>query len=778
MLELSPGLYLAWKIAALEASEKRSDSIEVIHIMIGLLSFDKIPDNKSDEQGYKTFILEKNLFYQILTHHHFDITQTRRMLRNLVVQGSADYPDNVIHRSEECKNLFMQVGKTSGNLINSLDFFSAAINIPGAVISQVLLKNNIDIDSLTKDLTACPDPAITLPISTPGNQTAGEKESAGPSPRYKFLSKYGTEMVSQAENSMYSVFEGREGEIRLMITALGKKTKHNPIIIGEPGVGKTAIVEGLAQLIFQGKVLPGRRIFQISASAIVAGTKYRGEFEERLINIIDEATKYPEVILFFDEIHQFIGAGGSIGGVDAANILKPALSRGNLTCIGATTITEYRKYIEKDAAFNRRFQCIYVNEPSADETINILYRLKPSFEEYHHVIINEDAIRAAVEFSVRYETDRCLPDKAIDLLDESCSAISNKAITINGKDEKSGIPTAFIVDSICVAKIMSRRKMIPISQITRHDAEKFSKLETILKEKIKGQDEVVTEVANLIKISKAGMGDPNRPVGVFLFIGPTGTGKTFLAKTLAAALFSSESDLVRYDMSEFMEQHTVSKLIGSPPGYVLSEEEGILIKNLRNKPYSVVLFDEIDKAHPRILDILLQLFDEGRITDNMGRLINGRNAIFIMTSNMGGTDRKSVGFNMNEEKTSGNQIPVDLKKMFRQEFLNRINKILVFNSLSKDDITTIISDNISELFTFLKDKFNMTVQPQGDLTGYILNRCSFETFGARVVTREIDKTLKEPISQSIIDYQAQGKTISGSCLRVTVTGQKLEILIN
>jgi ATP-dependent Clp protease ATP-binding subunit ClpC len=605
-----------------------------------------------------------------------------------------------------------------------------------------------------------------------------EKETAesGESPKYKYLQTYGTDMVKLAGESAYPEFEGRTYELRQVITFLGKKTKHNPLLIGEPGVGKTAIVEELARQIHQGKVLPGRIIFQISAAALVAGTKYRGEFEERVIHIIEEASKSPEVILFIDEIHQFIGAGGSEGGMDAANILKPALSQGKITCIGATTISEYRKYIEKDSAFARRFNTISVNEPSAFETIKILNRIKPGLEEYHHVTIDDDAIRASVEFSVRYETDRCLPDKAIDLLDETCSAIANSAITVLDPAEfLSGGSTAPIVTPLHVAKIISRKKGIPVSQITQAEAEKFSKLEVILKETIKGQDQIVQEVANYIKISKAGMADPNKPVGVFLFIGPTGVGKTLLAKTLAAALFTSDSDLIRYDMSEYMEQHTVSKLIGSPPGYVLSEEEGILIRNLRNKPYSVVLFDEIDKAHPRILDILLQLFDEGRITDNKGRLIDGRNAIFIMTANTGKEERKSIGFNVNDENLPVKPVKVDLGKMFRQEFLNRINKILVFHTLSKGDIETIVNQHINDLFALLKGKFNVVVQVEGDLIQYIVNRCSYETFGARTVIREIEKNLKEPISQHIIDYQARGNSLSGSCLKINVTDQKVEI---
>lgn len=773
MNRLSPGLNIAWRIAALEAMEKRSVSIDITHFILGLLSFDKVPIENAEDQYIRAFLYEKKAFYDTLAEFRMDITATRRALRNSINPGTANYSDNMIHRSEECKKILDTAEHTSGQYLTSLDFFAASVTSDNQPIRMLLAESNIDIKELYKKLVLTSrsmtwQPDIDVFVST--SETA-----ANTTVKYKFLQQYGKDLNSMAEKSLFSVFEGRQGEIRQLVTTLGKKAKNNPIIIGEPGVGKSALVEGLAMLIYEGKVLPGRRIFQVSASSLVAGTKFRGEFEERLLNLIDEALRNPEVILFFDEIHQFVGAGGAEGGLDAANILKPALGREGFTCIGATTIGEYHKYIEKDPAFTRRFQKIIINEPTAKETIEILEKIRPSLEKFHNVVIADDAIKATVDLCIRYEPDKCLPDKAIDLLDESCSAVSNKTITIEAlnqnKEPDSIVPQ---VDNQCIARLLSRRTGIPLSRIAIEEAHKYAQLGQILKNEIIGQDDSIDELVNYLRISKSGIGDPSKPLGVFLFIGPSGVGKTYLAKRLAAALFLSESNLVRFDMSEYMEMHSVSKLIGAPPGYVMSEEEGQLISKLRNKPYSVILFDEIDKAHPKIMDILLQLFDDGRITDNKGRLIDGRNAIFILTSNLISSSRKHVGFGAEQKKDDKNRLEIDLLKMFRPEFLNRINKILLFNSLTKQDVVDIIKNEISLLCELLVSKFNINIAIKGDPSELIFSRCQFELFGARSISREISQLLKEPISQYIIECQAQGKIIQGQSLSIETREQKLE----
>lgn len=769
MIDISSGLRIAWKIAALEAIEKKSAYIEIDHFVLGLLSFTKLTDTDTDELDRMFFFEEKNSFYQILEGVNLNITQLRRTIREYLPLGSSIYSNNVIHRSEQCKSLFYPDVKYAISVLTSHYYFALAINDSSTLVHKIISGQRIDVNNLFSRLL---DPVNAISSI---NDTEGKRSSG----KYKNLEKYGKDMTAMAENLNYTAFEGRKNEIRQIITTLGKKTKHNPIIIGEPGVGKTAVVEGLAQLIVKKEILPGKRIFQVSAASLVAGTKYRGEFEERLKNIIDEVSESEEIILFFDEIHQFVGAGAVEGGLDAANILKPALSRGSFCCIGATTIGEYRKYIEKDPAFTRRFDCIYINEPSTTETLNILKSLKPELEEHHKVFIQEDALVACIELSIRYESDRNLPDKAIDLLDESCSAVKNKTITIADLNDviyESGEKP--VIDKTYIAKIISRRKGIPVSEITQQEAEKYVRLEELLKIKVKGQDHIIDEVSNHIKITKAGIGDANKPVGVFLFIGSTGVGKTYLAKTLAKILFSSEANMIRFDMSEYMEPHSVSKLIGAPPGYVGSDDEGLLIKNLRTKPYSVVLFDEIDKAHPHILPVLLQLFDEGRITDNKGRLIDGRNAIFIMTSNFSRKSRKFIGFNANDEEVVNNQIEVDIRKMYNPEFINRINKILVFNALKENDVKLIIENSILDLCESLHERSNIIVIPNPELNNFILSKCNFELMGAREVNRVIEKNLKEAISKLIIEYQAKGKRLSGTTIQIEIVNNKPEIIIS
>ena len=766
LIQLSAGMQIAWEIAAIEAAINHNQAIETDHFTIGLLSFQKIPHEQPDNQLYGAFCEEKEKFYSILDSNEIDSVAVRRKIRNLAIPGSSTYEDGIIHRSSNCKAFLSQVEKLSGAPVTSYSYFLALLNHPETSLHRILKESGLDIELIKQDL-------INQHI-----KVSKQKKEPAIQSRYNQLNRFGRNMVDQAGNTgLPEVFE-RSAEIRQIITTLGKKTKNNVILIGEPGVGKTAIVEGLARMMADNKVLPGKVIFQIPVSSLVSGTKYRGDFEERLKDLIDEASRCPEVILFFDELHQLIGAGGPEGGLDAANILKPALSRGSFSCIGATTISEYRKYLEKDAAFTRRFQSIMVTEPSVEQSVRILMGLKPGLEKHHQVVITDEAVQLAVEYSVRYETDRFLPDKAIDLVDEACSAVLNKAITINqfGKNLQTG-NQAILVNGSHIARVVSMHTGIPISQITDKEAVKLANLESELKKRVIGQDEAITELCNVIRVFKAGIGLQDRPVGVFLFLGSTGVGKSLLAKALAAALFKSDSALIRFDMSEFMEQHTVSKLIGSPPGYVFSEEEGALTKRLRDKPYSVVLFDEVDKAHTKILDILLQLFDEGRISDNRGRLVDGRNAIFIMTANFAQTSRRQIGFSPADRVNNENRAITELTGQFRQEFINRINKIIIFNSLASSDVESIIENSIRDFKETLLNKLNLTMRIEGNLNSRIAAFCDYEKFGARAVSREFERNLREPVSQCILDYEAEGKSIAGKTIRINAEELKITISI-
>lgn len=625
------------------------------------------------------------------------------------------------------------------------------------------------------------------------------------------LDKFGRDLTQAAKNGEIDPVIGREKEIQRVIQILSRRTKNNPVLIGEPGVGKTAVAEGLALEIAKGNVpeiLKDKRVVSLDLTGMVAGAKYRGDFEERIKAAIDEVKKSKNTILFIDELHTIVGAGAAEGSADAANILKPSLARGDFQVIGATTLNEYRKYIEKDAALERRFQPVKVGEPTPEQAVQILKGLRDSYEAHHKVKITDEAINATVTLSSRYIADRYLPDKAIDLIDEGASKVrlasltspdnvkeledeiadyeKEKASAINEqdferaarlRDEQKELQTKLDdakkkwqeqqkgnsgeVTAEDIAKIVSEWTGIPVVQLTKEESERLLNMENVLHERVIGQSEAVTAIAKAIRRGRVGLKDPKRPVGSFIFLGPTGVGKTELCKALAEAMFGDENAMLRLDMSEYMEKHTVSKLIGSPPGYVGFEEGGQLTEKVRRKPYSVVLFDEIEKAHPDVFNMLLQILEDGRLTDSQGRTVDFKNTIIIMTSNVGArliTEKQSsLGFNSENENAEESEkkdikelVTGELRKVFRPEFLNRVDDIIVFNKLNKDEIKQIAVKMLKTLENRL-DKMNIKISFTDNAVSEIADKGFDENYGARPLRRAIQNEIEDPLSEQMLE---------------------------
>lgn len=633
------------------------------------------------------------------------------------------------------------------------------------------------------------------------------------------LKEFGTDLTKKAADGKLDPVIGRAGEIERVMQILSRRQKNNPLLIGEPGVGKTAVVEGLAQLIVADQVpdiLHNIRIYTLDVSALVAGSKYRGEFEERLKKVIKEVEQAGDIILFIDELHTLIGAGAAEGSIDAAAILKPPLSRGEIQIIGATTLDEYRKHIEKDSAFDRRFQTVLVKEPNEEQAVRILEGLRDRYEEHHHVHFTDEALSAAVSLSDRYIQDRYLPDKAIDVLDEAGARMrirnmvlpeeiqkiddelrklrSAKETAIADQDferaakvrdeeeklqkerveaqknwEEKSSKTLNEVNVEDVADIVSMTTGVPVSNLTEAETEKLLRMESVLHERVIGQDEAITALSKAIRRSRSGLKDPKRPVGSFIFLGPSGVGKTELSKALAEFLFNSEDALISFDMSEYMEKHSVSRLVGSPPGYVGYDEGGQLTKAVRQRPYSVVLFDEIEKAHPDVFNILLQILEEGRLTDSQGRVVDFRNTVIIMTSNVGAreiTTSAPLGFASGDkggldDKEIKSRVMSEVKKLFRPEFLNRIDEIIVFKSLTEEEIIEIVDLMIDELRQRLIEQ-NMTINLTKEASKYIAKEGTDLSFGARPLRRAIQRLVEDSLSEQILE----GKWTSGSVIDV------------
>ncbi len=660
----------------------------------------------------------------------------------------------------------------------------------------------------------------------------GSEYTPNPNSPTPTLDQFGRDFTKIAKEGKFDPVIGRSDEIERVTQILSRRTKNNPCLIGEPGVGKTAVVEGLAQKIASGDVpepLKTKRLVSVDLSSMVAGAKYRGEFEERLKKVINEVLEAQNVILFIDEFHTIVGAGSAEGSMDASNILKPFLARGELQLIGATTLKEYKKYIEKDAALERRFQPVTVGEPTVDETIAILKGIRDKYEAHHSVTITDDALSAAANLSSRYITDRFLPDKAIDLIDEAASKkrlgsqtepqelkekekiletlISEKQEAITAQDfekaakirdeelkvreevEKlktdwkgSGSSSELVVNEDDIAQILSDWTHIPASKLKEEEMEKLKNLEATLHARVIGQDEAVTAVAKAIKRGRAGLKDPKRPIGSFLFLGPTGVGKTELSKTLAQALFGSENSLIRVDMSEYMEKHAVSKFIGSPPGYVGFEEGGQLTEKIRKNPYSVILFDEIEKAHPDVFNIMLQILDDGILTDAQGRKVDFKNTVIIMTSNLGakeilGTVSSKLGFstgtddkNVSEHEKIKNKVMEEVKRAFKPEFLNRIDDIIVFDRLSEDNIKEIAKLMLKSLESRLKAN-EITVSFTDEAVAKIAKSGFDPVYGARPLRRAIQNEIEDMLSEEIID----GNVKRGDSVTVDVKDDKFTV---
>lgn len=635
------------------------------------------------------------------------------------------------------------------------------------------------------------------------------------------LDRFGLDLTKAAKAGQLDPVVGRENEIQRIVQIISRRTKNNPCLIGEPGVGKTAIVEAIAQRIVEGmvpKTMMGKRLISLDLSGAVAGSKYRGEFEERLKKIIEEVESSGNIILFIDEIHTIIGAGGAEGSMDASNILKPSLTKGRLQIVGATTIAEYRKYFEKDAALERRFQPVTVEEPTEDEAVNILKGLRTAYEEFHNVTITDESIEAAVKLSTRYINDRNLPDKAIDLIDEACSKIRirevpkpksvvdkeldvaelnlelemcirhsdfkaaaiikkdldkakdklNKAVAKWEGTEKAYRPS---IDEGSIEEIVSMWTGIPVTKLGKNEQQRLLKLESILHKRVVGQEEAVEAVAKAVRRGRVGLKNPNRPIGSFLFLGPTGVGKTELSKALAEAVFGAESSMIRVDMSEYMEKHSVSKLIGSPPGYVGFEDGGQLSDKVRQNPYSVVLFDEIEKAHPDVFNILLQVLDDGQITDSKGRKVSFKNTIIIMTSNTGASrivDPKNLGFSSNtsekqdyEKMKSG--VMEEVKKNFKPEFINRIDEIIVFHALSEKEVRSIVNIMLRTLAKQVKEQMDIELKFTETLRASLAKESYDKKFGARPLRRMIQSKVEDALAEEVLAGNVK------ECDKVTVS---------
>lgn len=703
-------------------------------------------------------------------------------------------------------------GKTGQAFIGTEHLLAALLEQRDSMAIRLLKRDGKNISELLNETYSVMHgftngiPEMSAKGSSNTSTSGKDKSSYKDTPT---LNQYGTDLTKLAREGAIDPVIGRENEMQRVIQILSRRTKNNPCLIGEPGVGKTAVVEGLAGKIIEGSVpetISGKRVVTLDLSGMIAGAKYRGEFEERIKGVIDEVKKAKDVILFIDEIHTIVGAGSAEGAVDAANILKPALARGEIQVVGATTIDEYRKHIEKDAALERRFQSVNVGEPTKEETILILSGLRSKYEAHHKIKITDEAIEAAVNLSSRYISDRFLPDKAIDLIDEAASkkrisqitappdlreleeeikklkadkeeAVRNqefeKAAELRNKEKEqafvleekknewknnisgSNMPSIIAED---IADIVTIWTKIPVKSLEKEESEKLLKLDTILKSRVIGQDEAVDTVARAIRRGRTGLKDPKRPQGSFIFCGPTGVGKTELSKALADTLFGSESAIIRIDMSEYMEKHSVSKLIGSPPGYVGYDEAGQLTEKIRRNPYSVVLFDEIEKAHPDVFNILLQILEDGRLTDSHGRVVDFKNTVIIMTSNLGAgslAEPKSLGFtelksSEDEHKTSSKNVNDALKRAFKPEFLNRIDEIVVFRKLSDEDIRKIAVLMLEEIKKRI-DSMGIEISFGDDVTSYLAKAGFDPVYGARPLRRAMQRKIEDSLSIEMLE---------------------------
>lgn len=674
----------------------------------------------------------------------------------------------------------------------------AIVRDTDCVAARILITLNINLQKIMQDC-----------LTTIGENPKALSDRGDGTGKGSVLEQFCTDLNALAEDGKLDPVVGREEEMQRLMQILSRRTKNNPCMVGEPGVGKTAIIEGIAQRIAKEAVpekMRDKRIFSLDLAALIAGSKYRGEFEERMKRLVGEVRAAGNIILFLDEIHTVVGAGGAEGAMDASNILKPSLARGEIQLIGATTITEYRKYIEKDAALERRFQPVMVEEPSKEETIRILEGIRGKYEVHHRIEISQEAIRAAVMLSDRYISDRFLPDKAIDVLDEACSKaalrgykmpeqiedleqiigelnqeledaikernmekaallaadknqINEKLKRAKARRERQQQKLRIALTEGDIADVVSEWTRIPVQRLAQSETERLKKLEATLHKRVIGQEDAVSAVARAVKRGRVGLKDPSRPVGSFLFLGPTGVGKTELSKALAEALFGNDESMIRIDMSEYMEKHSVSKLIGSPPGYVGHEDGGQLSEKVRRHPYSVVLFDEIEKAHPDVFNILLQVLDDGHITDSQGQKVDFRNTVIIMTSNAGAqsiVDAKRLGFNTVQDekedyKKMQSNVMDEVKRIFRPEFLNRIDEIIVFHALTESELEKIVGLLCQDLIQRAKEQLDITLKIKSAAKKLIAEAGTDRKYGARPLKRALQTKLEDPLTEAILN---------------------------
>lgn len=725
---------------------------------------------------------------------------------------------------------FIEARKLGYNYIGTEHLLISILREGDSIAARILLELNVNIPKLYNEIVKVINEGEDLTSNDKAQN--GKEGKRGSYNQTTTLNQFGEDLTKKAEEGKLDPIVGRKDEIERVIQILSRRTKNNPCLIGEPGVGKTAVVEGLAQKIVVGdvpEILKDKRVVTMDISSMVAGAKYRGDFEERIKKALEEVKKVGDVILFIDEMHTIVGAGAAEGAIDAANILKPLLARGEIQLVGATTLNEYRKYIEKDSALERRFSPVTVNEPTEKDTITILKGIRDKYEAHHGVKITDQAIEAAVKMSVRYINDRFLPDKAIDLIDEAASRAKlrtytepdnlkeleeeieetrknkeeavrtqkfEKAASLRDKEKElkekyekeqkkwKNKNTKQITDisEENIAEVIASWTGIPAKKITEDENERLKNLEKNLHERVIGQNEAVEAVSKAIRRGRVGLKDPKRPIGSFLFLGPTGVGKTELSKALAESLFGDENAMIRVDMSEYMEPHSISKLIGSPPGYVGFDEGGQLTEKIRRKPYSVILFDEIEKAHPDVMNMLLQILEDGRLTDSQGRTVNFKNTVIIMTSNIGArliTDKKMLGFSQTGDKSeeenkeyeqTKKEVMEALKKELRPEFINRIDEIIVFHKLTDNEISQIIDIMLKEVTTRLSEQ-KIKIELEPNVKELIANKGIDKNFGARPLRRTIQNVLEDKLAEEILD----GNLKKNKVTKIGVENEKIVV---
>jgi ATP-dependent Clp protease ATP-binding subunit ClpC len=824
-----------------EALRLKHDFIGIEHLMLGLIR---------DGVG---------MAIKALINLNIDVVELRKEIEDAIKDKTAKgvFNPNSIPLTKQAERILkitvLEAKLMKSDVIGTEHLLLSILKNKDNVVSNLLLKRYVDYNTLKSEVESMTsseiaddsmkvNPRFEMPNepadedfdderSRAYNQPSSGKKTGNVKSKTPVLDNFGRDITHQAEEGNLDPIVGRENEIERVSQILSRRKKNNPILIGEPGVGKTAVVEGLALRIVQKKVsrvLFGKRIVMLDLAALVAGTKYRGQFEERMKAIMNELEKNRDVILFIDEIHTIVGAGGATGSLDASNIFKPALARGELQCIGASTLDEYRQYIEKDGALDRRFQRVMIDPPSPEETIQILNNIKPKYEEYHNVSYSKEAIESCVKLSTRYITDRFLPDKAIDVMDEVGARVHLKNIHVPKnildlerqveeiKNEKNQVVKSqkyeeaaklrdtekrlleelerakaqwdeeskskrYPVEEEDIAEVVAMMTGIPVSKVAQSESSKLLNMTEDLKGSVIGQDEALTKVTKAIQRNRVGLKDPKKPIGTFIFLGPTGVGKTELAKAIARYMFDSEDALIRIDMSEYMEKFSISRLIGAPPGYVGYEEGGQLTEKVRRKPYSVVLLDEIEKAHPDVFNILLQVFDDGILTDSLGRKVDFKNTLIIMTSNIGARDLKDFGTGVGfatkakteqSDEITKNVISKALKRTFSPEFLNRIDDVIIFNSLEKSSVYKIIDIALKDVVKRLKD-LGFELKLTDKAKDFLSEKGYDPAYGARPLHRAIQKYLEEPLAEEILKATAK----SGDTFLVDINADSSGLII-